>query len=234
MRSSITIVASPRPRVGKTLLARLLADYCTQLGGEPLGLELGGGEGGLSDYLPEQASLASVDDVRAQMAFFDALIASDGRPKILDLGADAFQDFFELADRFGLAEEMEKRGLDLHVMYIVTPDRTSLDAARALRRRFPQAALTPVHNGIFGTPAHRQIDSIGAREPLLKLPVLAASARKYVECPPFSFADHAALAQLPASVESEIEAWLRRIHRDLREAERRASASARQPVSLGS
>jgi hypothetical protein len=231
LRSSITIVASPRPRVGKTLLARVLTDYLVQLGAAPLGFDVGGGEGGLSDYLPEYASLASVDDVAAQMSFYDALIAADGRPKIVDLGADLFQHFFELADQFALPQEAVSRGIGMRVMYIVTPDRTSLDAARALLRRFPDVTLTPVHNEIFGAAPHRQIDSIRAREPLVKLPALAASARRHVEAPPFSFADAHRLARMSPDAEAEIDAWLRRIYRDLRELDLRATSA--QPQHIG-
>ena len=234
MRSSITIVASPRPRVGKTLLARVLTDYLAQHARDPLGFELGGGEGKLSDFLPQYAAPASLDDVKAQMSFFDALIAIDGRPKVLDLGADLFQQFFELADHFALPQEIAARGIGVTVMYVVTPDRTSHDAARALLRRLPEMTFAPVHNEIFGPAPHRQIDAIRAREPLLKLPALSVPARKYVEAPPFSFADPQALAQLPASVEADVDAWLRRMHRDLREFELRASAAHPQPVRIGS
>jgi hypothetical protein len=220
LRTSITIVASPRPRVGKTLLARVLTDYLAQNGCEPLGFDLGGGDGGLSNYLPERAALASLDDIKAQMSLFDALVANDHRPKIVDLGADLFADFFELADQFGLVEEAATREVGIALLYIVTPDGRSLEAVRALLLRFPEMTLTPVHNEIFGAPPHRQIDSIGARQPLLKLPALAASARKYIERPPFSFADPQLSALLPGTAEAELDAWLHRVHRDLRELER--------------
>lgn len=232
MRSSITIVASPRPRVGKTLLARLMTDYLVENGLDPIGFDAGGGDGGLSDYLPEHATLASLDGVTEQMALFDALIVADGHPKIVDLGADTFEDFFTLADQFDFAAETRSRGVGVAVMYIVTQDRTSLDAARALLRRFPQVKLTPVHNEVFGTPPHRQIDSIRAREPLLKLPALAPSARKYIEAAPFSFA-RTADAVLPDAAHADVDDWLRRIWRDLREFELRALASVTQPLRAG-
>jgi hypothetical protein len=88
-----------------------------------------------------------------------------------------------------------------------------------------------VHNEIFGAAPHRQIDSIRAREPLLKLPALAASVRKHVETPPFSFADVHRLARMSADAETEIDAWLRRIYRDLRELDLRASSA--QPQHIG-
>jgi hypothetical protein len=233
LRSSITIVASPRPRVGKTLLARLLTDYLVQNAQTPIGFDVGGGDGGLSDYLPEHATLASLDGVPEQMALFDALIAADGHPKIVDLGADAFEDFFTLADQFDFAAETRFRGIGVALMYIVTQDRTSLDAARALLRRFPQVKFTPVHNEVFGTPPHRQIDSIRAHEPLLKLPALAPSARKYIEVAPFSFTSENASADGHAA-QADVDDWLRRIWRDLREFELRALASDLQPLRAGS
>ena len=53
-RNSITIVASPRPRVGKTLLARLLADFHPQEGRAVAAFDLNSGEHTLAQFLPER------------------------------------------------------------------------------------------------------------------------------------------------------------------------------------
>ncbi|MGA7387640.1 MAG: hypothetical protein WBW99_06895 [Pseudolabrys sp.] len=53
-RSSITIVASPRPRVGKTLLARLLADFHLHEGRSVAAFDLNVGERTLVQFLPKR------------------------------------------------------------------------------------------------------------------------------------------------------------------------------------
>jgi MinD-like ATPase involved in chromosome partitioning or flagellar assembly len=72
-RNSITIVASPRPRVGKTLVARLLTDFHLSESRKVVAFDLNAGERTLSQFLPQQTVAASVRDVNGQMALFDRL-----------------------------------------------------------------------------------------------------------------------------------------------------------------
>ena len=53
LHSSVIIVASPRPRVGKTLLARLLIDYQLHNGRPVAGFDLNGDNNALAQFLPE-------------------------------------------------------------------------------------------------------------------------------------------------------------------------------------
>ena len=76
-RSSITIVASPRPRVGKTLLARLLADFHRQEGRAVATFDLNAGDKTLAQFLPEQTTIASIRDINGQIALFDSLLADE-------------------------------------------------------------------------------------------------------------------------------------------------------------
>ena len=65
-RNSVTIVASPRPRVGKTLLARLLTDFHRHEGREVVAFDLNSGDGTLAQFLPAQANPASIADVQGR------------------------------------------------------------------------------------------------------------------------------------------------------------------------
>jgi hypothetical protein len=56
LRSSVTIIASPRPRVGKTLLARLLVDFHRHEGHPVAGYDLNTGEGTLTQFLREHGA----------------------------------------------------------------------------------------------------------------------------------------------------------------------------------
>ena len=110
-RNSVTIVASPRPRVGKTLLARLLTDFHLQEGRPVAAFDLNAGEGTLAQFLPEHVTRSAIDDLKGQMALFDRLMAEDGATKIVDLGRASFEPFFALANQFGFAEEAHNRGI---------------------------------------------------------------------------------------------------------------------------
>src|SRR5262249_39821215 len=93
-RSSVTVVASPRPRVGKTLVARLLTDFHRNENRAGVAFDLNSGERTLSQFLPAQTVAASVRDVNGQMALFDRLVTDDDTRKVIDLGHDSFESFF--------------------------------------------------------------------------------------------------------------------------------------------
>jgi hypothetical protein len=219
-RNSVTIVASPRPRVGKTLLARLLTDFHMHEGRTVAAFDLNAGEGTLAQFLPEHVITSAIGDIQGQMALFDRLVAGDDTTKIVDLGHESFETFFALADQIGFAEEARRRAIAPAILFVITPDRTSVDAYHSLRKRFPQATLAPVHNEIFGAAQHRDkypISGSGAAQ--VRFPALAPGLRKYIEKPPFSFAD-AALANakdIPVNAHIELQRWLRRIYLEFRE-----------------
>lgn len=235
--NSVTIVASPRPRVGKTLLARLLTDFYLQEGRSVAAFDLNSGEGTLAQFLPEHATTAGIGDIKGQMALFDRLIADDDTTKIVDLGHESFESFFALANQIGFAEEARKRAIAPAILFVLTPDRTSIEAYRGLRSRFPQAMLAPVHNEILGGAQHRdKYELMGSGEVVVRLPVLAPVLRKYVETPPFSFADSRLIAafDVPFDVNIEMQRWLRKVFLEFRELDLRIlladlQSSIRQP-----
>jgi len=215
-RTSVTIVASPRPRVGKTLLARLLTDYHLHAGRVPAAFDLNDGAHRLVEFLPAQTVSASIDNIEGQMALFDALVAGDERRMIVDLAADKFERFFALGEQFGFVEEARARGLACAVLFLLTPDRTSVEAWRGLRRRFPRMLLTPVHNEMFGPTPPRDRYALGPDDPMVRLPMLAPALRRMVETPPYTFAA-VEDADMPADAQAELRHWLRRIYLDFHE-----------------
>jgi hypothetical protein len=218
--SSVNIVASPRPRVGKTLLARLLTDFHLREGRSVAAFDLNVGKNTLAQYLPEQVTRSAIDDLQGQMALFDRLTADDGTTKIVDLSHASFEAFFTLAHRFGFGGETRSRGIALVIHYLLAPDYTSVDAYHSLQMQFLEAVVTPVHNEIFGVRQHREGYKLTCGPMAIRLPLLAPAVHKYVEVPPFSFTDLPPPAE--DSVENsditiELEHWLRRIHLEFRE-----------------
>ena len=218
-RSSVSIIASPRTRVGKTLLARLLIDFQRQEGRAVAAFDLNAGDGALAQFAPALTTVSEIAGVKGQMALFDRLIADDGTTKIVDLGHQSFEAFFTLAHHIGFTEEAVRRGIAPAILYVITPDATSVEAFRGLRRRFPEAVLAPVHNDIFGPAQHRdKYEPTESGTLLARLPVLAPRVRKYIEKPPFSFADEElAAADMPSAVRDELQHWLKRVYREFRE-----------------
>jgi hypothetical protein len=218
-RSSITIVASPRPRVGKTLLARLLADFHQQQGRDVATFDLNAGDKTLEHFLPEQTTTASIRDINGQIALFDRLVADENTTKVIDLGHESFESFFAVTHQIGFVEEARSRSIGVAILFTMTPDKTSVDAYRNLRARFSHATLAPVHNEILGPAQHRDKYPLASGSPVVRIPVLALGLRRYIETPPFSFANSqlADAVGVPISAQVEIQRWLRRIYLEFRE-----------------
>ncbi len=220
-RNTVTIIASPRPRVGKTMLARLVTDFHIHEGRAAAAFDLNTGETALARFAPEHAAPADIADVKGQMALFDRLVADDDVAKIVDVGHEKFEEFFTQAVRIGLAEEARHRDIAPSILFIATPDRSSIEAYRRLRSLMPLATLTPAYNELLGPPQHRDsYPVLGHREPL-RFPALAPALRKYIERPPFSFADEqlANDRSIPLDGHIELQRWLRKTYGQLRELE---------------
>jgi len=218
--NSVIIVASPRPRVGKTLLARLLVDYYTQEQRQVRAFDLSNGEGSLADFLPQQVTVSAIDGVSGQMALFDLLVTADEIVKIVDVGHESYESFFTVAHRIGFADEARKRGIAPVILFMISPDRAAADAYRGMNARFRRATLSPVHNEMLGPNQLRdRFPPAGLGAALLRMPALAPGLRKYVETPPFSFADTqlANAKHIPLDVHIELQRWLRKMHLEFRE-----------------
>ncbi|MEJ2379130.1 MAG: hypothetical protein P8Y71_28300 [Pseudolabrys sp.] len=218
-RNTVTIVASPRPRVGKTLLARLLTNFHLHEGHAVAAFDLNVGDGTLAQFLPEHVTPSTIDNLKGQMAIFDRLTADDGVRKIVDLGRASFEPFFTLASQFGFGEEARSRGIALLVLYLMTPDDTSVEAYRSLRSRLPLDVLAPVQNELFGAAAQysNKYAPMGSGTGVVRLPLLTSNARKYVERLPFSCAESQHAAATDADINIELQHWLRRIYLEFRE-----------------
>jgi hypothetical protein len=223
LRSFITVVTSPRPRVGKTLIARLMADFHLHNSRTIAAFDINGDDAALSQFIPSHSAPADVAEIHGQMALFDRLVADDGSYKIVDLGHAALKPFFDVAKQIDFAAEVRRRGLAVVVLFVATPDATSVEAYANLRRDFPQAAIVPVHNEILGVAQHRDKFAVPASGALpIHVAALAPGLRKIIDRRPFSFADSsAAPIDVPLEMHVELQRWLRKIYVEFRQMELR-------------
>ena len=188
-RSSITIVASPRPRVGKTLLARLLADFHLHEGRSVAAFDLNVGERTLVQFLPEKTTIATIRDINGQMALFDRLIADEDTSKVIDLGHELFESFFSVAHQIGFVEEARGRSVAVAILFTVTPDQTSsklIAVCETASRKRCWSQCKTKYSDLRSIAASPQASGGPV---MVRLPVLAPGLRRYIETPPFSFSD---------------------------------------------
>lgn len=216
-RALLYIVCSPRPRVGRTLLARLLTDFQILNERQPVAYDLNRHENTLAAFLPQQTRIADLDDTRGQMALFDGLIAEGVHPRILDLGNESFDPFFTAARQIGFMEEARRRGIEPVVLFVADQHPRSAGIYSLLLRSFPHSLIVPVEN-----EANLSIDPYMDRFPPratergIVLPRLNPVIRGVIDKPHFSFS---AFMATPTEARTEIHDWLDKNFLEFRELE---------------
>jgi predicted nucleic acid-binding Zn-ribbon protein len=217
------VVCSPRRSVGKTLLSRLLIEF-HDLDDRPVtAFDLGDEGPRLADFLPDRAAAADLDDIYDQMAFFDSLISDDNTIKIIDLGHQAFRNFFVIAQKTGFFAEVRRHAIEPVIVFMADSNPKSAKAYSILQRWFPDVLLLPVRNrAVIEDDLDRDaFPYTGAVPVSLEIPTLHRSLRALVEQQSFSFAHfcRGALERFPARSENELRTWMRRVFEQFRRIE---------------
>ena len=115
------IVASPRPRVGKTLLARLLIEFFYASDRALIGYDLNPREPALAGRFPHLVWPVDITETLGQMELFDRLIADNSRTQIVDLGYAPFEQFFGVLNEIGFVPEARRRFIEPIVLFVTDP-----------------------------------------------------------------------------------------------------------------
>src|SRR5262249_22087377 len=114
----VYIVAAPRPRAGKTLLARLLMEYVPNNRRPLVGFDLNPREPVLANRFPALVWPVDIGDIRGQMELFDRLVADTASTKVIDLGSQSFEQFFSVMGDIGFTQEARRSGMDAVVLFL--------------------------------------------------------------------------------------------------------------------
>src|ERR1700759_4077917 len=142
----VYIICSPRPMVGKTLLARLLSEVLLLKNGNVAAFDVNLKEPSLLEFLPDITETAEVDDTFGKMALMDRVIVNDGVAKVIDLGFHALDEFFKITEKIGFVKEAVRRGVVPVVLFLGDTDRVSARSYPALQRQIPRSSLVTVDN----------------------------------------------------------------------------------------
>src|SRR5438270_10490648 len=107
----VYIVCSPRPLIGKTLVARQLSEFLLLKNGNVTAFDINLKEPSLLEYLPRITETADVMDTFGKMQLMDRVIADDGLAKVIDLGFHAFDEFFRMTEEIGFLKEAVRRNV---------------------------------------------------------------------------------------------------------------------------
>src|ERR1700679_3815572 len=145
-QTPVYIICSPRPLVGKTLIARLLSEFLLLKDGKVLAFDVNLKEPSLLEYLPDVTETAEVDNTFGKMALMDRLIINDGVTKVIDLGFHAFDEFFQMTEEIGFVKEAVRRGVAPIVLFVGDTARVSARSYPVLQRQIPPSSLVTVDN----------------------------------------------------------------------------------------
>jgi hypothetical protein len=151
-KSYIYIVASLHGRSGKTLFARLLADYAILRGSKPSLFDTDTVEKKLTASFPDDAVLIDLAKVTDQMKLFDTLLVPSRSSRIVDLTHRSFSRFFKLLLEMGFVSEAKSRDIETVIFYIPNHETDSYQQGLSLRELFKDCHIIVVENALLGQP----------------------------------------------------------------------------------
>jgi hypothetical protein len=215
----IYIVASPRPRVGKTLLARLLIEFFRADNRPLVGYDLQPRDPALTSRFPDLVWTVDITDTRGQMALFDRLIADNTSTKIIDLGYGPFDIFFGVMAEIGFVREARRQSIEPIVLFVADTAATTVRAYADLRHRLAQTTFVPVHNESISVMFNKEdYPPTRAECGIIRIPRLSPIVRGVIDRPSFSFSNY--MTVQPGGP-TEVHSWISTIFTEFRELELR-------------
>ncbi len=209
----VYIICSPRPQVGKTLIARLLTEFLLLKNGKVAAFDVNLKEPSLLDYLPNVTETAEIDDTIGKMQLMDRIIVDDGIAKVIDLGVHAFDEFFKMSEEIGFMKEAARRRVAPIMLFAADVDRVSARGHQTLQRQLPPSRLIVVDNEFV---VRGELPDAFATGRVLRVSALPTFLKTYIDRLSFSFTDY--LRQEKDS-STELHQWIRRNYFAFRELE---------------
>ena len=212
-RTPVYIICSPRPLVGKTLVARLLSELLLLKDGKVAAFDINLKEPSLLEFLPKVTETAEVGDTFGKMALMDRLIVNDAVAKVIDLGFHAFDEFFKMSDEIGFMKEAARRGVSPSILFVADTDRTSARGYAMLQQQLAPAALVTIDNEYV---LRGELPEAMAHSRVLRIAALPVFLKTYIDRLTFSFTDY---LRNERDSSTELHQWVRKNYFSFRELE---------------
>jgi hypothetical protein len=212
-RTPVYIICSPRPLVGKTLIARLLSEFLLLKNGTVAAFDINLKEPALLEYLPGITETAAVDDTFGKMALMDRLIVNDAVAKVIDLGFHAFDEFFKMCEEIGFIKEAARRGVAPVILFVGDTDRASTRGYAMLQQQIPATVMVTVDNE-YVVRGELPVDMSHGR--ILRIAALPVFLKTYIDRLTFSFTDY---LRHEKDSSTELHQWIRKNYLSFRELE---------------
>jgi hypothetical protein len=249
--SFAAIVASLHGRTGKTLLARVLAEYFILSGRRPLLFDTDAVECRLCACFPHEAMVVDLNRVPDQMTLFDTMAVAAPEARVVDVSHQSYRKFFRVMQDIDFIAETRAFDVEPIIFYLADRNADSYDEALRLRDRFPDSAMVTVENAFVGPPG----ESVRRSGPYqafvthalhMTIPVLEPAARVALAEPEFSVSDFmrrpVTMSAVPLSPQSgptrdahgSLRAWVMRMFRDIHRVSRAVTARTETAIAANS
>ena len=212
-RTPVYIICSPRPIVGKTLLARLLTEFLLLQRGDVAAFDINLKEPSLLEYLPGITETADVIDTFGKMQLMDRIIVDDGTAKVIDLGFHAFDEFFKMTEEIGFMKEAARRRVAPVILFVADTDRASAQGYAMLQQQIPPTALVTIDNEFI---VRGELPPAMAHGRVVGIAALPVFLKTYISRLNFSFTDY---LRNEKDSSTELHQWIRRNYLSFRELE---------------
>jgi hypothetical protein len=209
----IYIICSPRPLVGKTLLARLLSEFLLLKNGTVTAFDINLKEPSLLEYLPRITETAGVDNTFGKMALMDRLIVNDGIAKVIDLGFHAFDEFFTMSEEIGFMKEASRRGVAPIILFVADTDRVSARGYPMLQEQIPATSLVTIDNEHV---VRGELPPAMGHGRTIRVGALPAFLKTYIDRLNFSFTGY---LRSEKDSSTELHQWIRKNYSSFRDLE---------------
>ena len=223
--AKIHFIGGEKGGVGKSLMARVLAQYLIDRGEPFIGFDTDRSHGALMRFYSGYASPVIVDRYEALDAIMEAAVEQPDRRILVDLAAQTHDPLVRWMDDSGVLNLADESGIQIHYWHVMDTGKDSVDLLRRLLDRFGTSlkyvlVRKQVRGNDFGVleQSGEQARALGLGAKIVSVKRLHDGAINKIDATSSSFwnakngDNHAALGLMDRQ---RVKMWLRDVYRDL-------------------
>jgi hypothetical protein len=223
--AKIHFIGGEKGGVGKSLMARVLAQFLIDRNEPFIGFDTDRSHGALMRFYSGYASPVIVDRYEALDAIMEAAVEQPDRRILVDLAAQTHDPLVRWMDDSGVLNLADESGIAIHYWHVMDTGKDSVDLLRRLLDRFGASlkyvlVRNQVRGNDFGVleQSGEQARALGLGAKIVSVKKLHDSAINKIDATSSSFwnakngDNHAALGLMDRQ---RVKMWLRDVYRDL-------------------
>ena len=176
--AKIHFIGGEKGGVGKSLMARVLAQYLIDRGDPFIGFDTDRSHGALMRFYSGYASPVVVDRYEALDSIVEATVDQPQRRILVDLAAQTHEPLVKWMDDSGVLNLVDEMGSSIHYWHVMDTGKDSVDLLKRLLDRFgPALKYVLVRNHVRGSDFH-VLEQSGEQSRAMSLGAQVVTMRK--------------------------------------------------------